>query len=116
MYRLLVCGGRKYADWVKQSRIMDGYLEQIGYKKLIVIEGGATGADRQARQWATKNGVHTATVNGLWDLNGNSAGPIRNRAMLLLEPHEVLAFPGQTGTAHMVSIAKAAGIKVTEII
>jgi hypothetical protein len=114
-YRLLVCGGRDYADWVKANRILDPYLAQHGVKKLIVIEGGANGADRIARQWATRNGVHTATVNALWDRNGKSAGPIRNRAMLLLQPSEVLAFPGGTGTAHMIAQARAAGVPVTEV-
>lgn len=114
-FRLLVTGGRGYADWIKVSRYLDPYLARHGRKNLIVIEGGAPGADRMAEQWCTKNGVHYARVPGLWDINGNSAGPIRNKAMLLLVPHAVLAFPGNNGTAHMKQVAQAAGIPITEV-
>lgn len=112
--RLLVCGGRNYADWVKADRVLDPYFENHK-ARLIIIEGGAAGADRLARQWATRRGVHTATVNALWERNGQSGGPIRNKAMLLLRPDEVLAFPGGTGTEHMKRVARDAGIKVTEV-
>jgi UDP-N-acetylmuramoylalanine-D-glutamate ligase len=50
-----------------------------------------------------------------WDLHGKSAGPIRNQQMLDTGVDLVIAFPGGKGTAHMVSIAKKAGVKVVEI-
>jgi predicted Rossmann-fold nucleotide-binding protein len=40
------------------------------------------------------------------------AGPIRNRLMLDLGAHAVLAFPGGAGTANMVRIAQEADVPV----
>lgn len=51
----------------------------------VVVEGGASGADRIAREEAHKLGIHVATVNAIWS-RGNSAGPRRNAAMLALRP------------------------------
>jgi hypothetical protein len=51
-----------------------------------------------------------------WAGLGRKAGPIRNEQMLSEgQPHLVVAFPGGRGTAHMVGIARAAGVEVIEI-
>jgi len=51
-----------------------------------------------------------------WDKFGRRAGPLRNEQMLREgKPDVVVAFPGGRGTAHMVRIAKEAGIDVLEI-
>lgn len=49
---------------------------------------------------------------GRW---GVAPVPPVNRAMLELRPDLVVAFPGGTGTAHMVSLAKKFGIEVVEV-
>jgi len=46
--------------------------------------------------------------------NKRRAGPERNAAMLGLGPDLVVAFPGGSGTAGMVRLAKAAGVEVIE--
>lgn len=119
--KLLVTGGRKYTDWVRVQRVLDAYLEEWGRENLILIEGGAEGADRLARKWAQARGVHVATVDALWDWfrgkgNALAAGPARNRAMTLLDPDHVVAFPGNTGTRNMVEQARQAGISVHEVV
>ena len=82
-----------------------------------IIEGGAKGADLAARNWALwRLGCHDTikitTVNADWDRFGSGAGPVRNGEMAKLKPDIVLACPGGAGTAHMVSVAKAAGLRV----
>jgi hypothetical protein len=80
---------------------------------LTIIEGGARGADKLARQWAEDRGVPVATYPAEWDRHGVSAGPIRNRQMLEDgKPDMVLAFPGGKGTANMVEQAHRAGVLV----
>ena len=106
---VLVTGGRKYND----PGQVDRYLTQLSPR--IIIEGGAEGADRLARAWAFQHGVHCATVEALWSHHGKSAGPRRNRAMAMLKPDVVLAFPGGAGTAGMVSIARELGYHVIEV-
>lgn len=110
---LLVCGGREYDD---KARVYDA-LDRVHAKHGVdlVIEGDGTGADRLAGLWAMERGIHTAKVAALWGKHGRSAGPKRNRAMRLLKPDAVVAFPGGRGTADMVNVATEAGIPVWSV-
>ena len=115
--RLLVCGGREYGDRENLHLYLDELIaieQDLGNNYRLVIHGDARGADRLAHGWAVERGLQPVRVPALWEAHGNRAGAIRNANMLLLEPHLVVAFPGGAGTAHMVRIAKAKGIKVAE--
>lgn len=114
--RVLVTGGRDYADVDTVAKALDSFLREYGAANLIIIEGEARGADRLAREWAYRNKVHWAGVPAQWepDHYGRSAGPIRNGAMLLLDPDVCVAFPGGSGTANMVRKATAKGIAVDD--
>lgn len=113
-YRVLVCGGRDYRE---RQRLESGLEElySVYRRNLMLIEGGAPGADFLVRQWCEAKGLPHARVDAPWSLHGRFAGPLRNSAMLLLQPHEGLAFPGGKGTADMVSKMKNAGIPVREV-
>jgi hypothetical protein len=105
--RVLVCGSRGWTDAAAvQDRLSDLY-DRHG-ADLIVIEGGASGVDGMARSWAQALGAHVATVDALWSHYGKSAGPRRNRAMLLLKPDLCLAFHrgNSRGTADMIAAAR----------
>lgn len=110
VFKVLVCGGRDYQDRELMFSVLDGWHARMHIS--LVIEGGQSGADRLAKEWAISRGVHHAGVTALWKTYGNSAGPIRNRVMLTLGPHMVIAFPGGKGTADMVRAAKEAEIAV----
>lgn len=111
---VLACGGRAFADRDLVFRTLDEYVD-MG----ILIEGGASGADRLARSWAASRFVHCATVPAIWRRQGlavdRAAGPKRNQAMLLLKPNIVIAFPGGAGTASMIRLAMANQIPVKEV-
>lgn len=111
---VLVCGGRDYANRSAVYVTLERLYAQHG-RELIIIEGGAAGADRFAADWADESGLPHAKVPALWTKHFNSAGPLRNKAMLLLKPDLVIAFPGGRGTADMVRRAKAAGVSVQEL-
>lgn len=112
--RILVCGGRDFADRDLVFRTLDA----LAHRTIIdaVIEGDARGADRIAGYWARKGRIKNLKFPILpaeWDAYGKSAGPIRNRRMLAEgRPDLVVAFPGGRGTADMVRAARAAGIDV----
>ncbi|MDU9398049.1 DUF2493 domain-containing protein [Pseudomonas sp. zfem003] len=110
--KLLVCGGRDYADRRYLYAVLDAVHEKCGIR--IVIHGNAPGADTLAGEWAAERGIHAAVVQALWDVHGKAAGPRRNEAMLLLAPDGVLAFPGGRGTDGMVALAESAGITVMD--
>lgn len=108
--RLLVCGGRDFHDRDAAFTALDKVhkLRTVS----IVIHGDADGADRIGKWWAVARCLHHAAVPALWDVYDKAAGPKRNRAMLLLQPEGVVAFPGGRGTADMVRAAREAGITV----
>lgn len=115
MTRVLVCGGRDYADTDRVFAVLDVVRQHVG--PLTIIQGGAGGADRSARRWAQQHrGTVLVTENADWRQYGRAAGPLRNAKMIAEHrPDVVLAFPGGRGTADMVRKARAAGIEVQEI-
>lgn len=113
--RVLVCGGRGFADREKLFAVLDGVHRRKGIS--LIIHGGANGADAFAGEWATERGVALKVFTAGWEQSGRAAGPIRNRRMLEDgKPEFVVATAGGAGTAHMVSLAKKAGLFVRIIL
>jgi hypothetical protein len=109
--RLLACGGRNFndRDFVFET------LDRIHAKRpvTLLIQGGASGADSLARQWAIIRGVPFKTEYAEWKKYKRAAGPIRNGVMLeKYNPEGVVAFPGNDGTADMVKQATDYGLVV----
>lgn len=113
--RVLVCGGRSFADMDAMCAALDRIvLSKAGLS--VIIHGGASGADALAAQYAESEGANVAVYPADWKTHGRAAGPIRNQQMLDEgKPDLVLAFPGGRGTADMVRRAKAAGVPVREV-
>ena len=109
MKKVIVCGGRIYADRYFLYEQLDIISEG---QPMFIIQGGATGADALARDWARVRGCPCAEVAADWGFYGKSAGPRRNGWMLELKPDLVIAFPGKSGTRNMVAKAEAAGVPV----
>lgn len=112
--RVLVCGGRDFENREAVFSELDALAAEHGW--LTIIEGGARGADRLAREWAIGHYHGLVTFLADWAKNGKSAGYIRNTKMLVSgKPDMVLAFPGGAGTADMVAQARKAGGRVVEV-
>lgn len=112
--RILVCGGRDYADQALLFGVLDMEAEQAPI--YTIIQGGADGADRLARLWCHSRKCRFENYPADWRTHGRAAGPIRNQQMLDEgRPTKVIAFPGGRGTADMVRRAKAASVPVYEI-
>ena len=104
--KLLICGGRDYRD----QHALASALERLPFTPTLIIQGGAKGADKLGKQWASRNNIHCAEVLPLWDAFGKKAGHLRNAAMLSLNPDYCLAMPGGAGTAGMVKLCIGAGV------
>lgn len=125
----IVCGGRSYGEerdaankpkpgWDRDRRrvyaVLDRAVSVFGIE--FIVQGGARGADRFARQWAADRGFPCGTFYARWDTLGLAAGPLRNDEMLAAsKPAYVIAFPGGAGTADMMRKAREAGVNVYEI-
>jgi hypothetical protein len=120
--RLLVCGGRRFDNVAKLWGVLDGIAKRHGIECVIegaqehtLPDGTIVGADYWAHQWALARGHETLRFPAAWEIYGKRAGPIRNEQMLAQgEPTHAVSTHGGTGTAHMVSLLKDAGIPVWE--
>jgi len=124
--KILVCGGRDFNDYAAVSEVLnelciehsENYNPDDNWlpTDITIISGKARGADTMASDFAICNFCQLEEYPADWKTHGKSAGPIRNRQMLVEgKPDLVVAFPGGRGTANMVSIAKKAGVPVLEI-
>jgi hypothetical protein len=128
--RVLVTGGRGYANGVFFYQFMNALHKKVGIT--AIIQGGATGADELAGRWADgynlphhifkadwdNINVEGAVVkNNTWGKPYNAmAGFQRNQDMIDDgKPDLCVATPGGSGTADMVRRCKKAGIKVVEL-
>jgi hypothetical protein len=131
--KILVTGSR---DWTDRKVILDALMNATRITDegpIVVIQGGAAGADRIANVIATSHCWQPATLRANWNAYGNAAGHIRNSAMVfLMLPVEYgdvcLAFinpcikvdcpvpqPHDShGVANCISQARKAGIPVRE--
>jgi hypothetical protein len=114
--KVLVCGGRDYSDRETAWRELDNLHNAAPFNGLIIIQGGAPGADALAREWCADRKVMFINETADWKKHGRAAGPIRNQLMLdKYRPDLVLAFPGGRGTADMTQRAEAARVPVIRI-
>jgi hypothetical protein len=116
--RVLVCGGRNYANKFRVFEILDTAHEANPICEVVHGDCHLGGADLLAKQWAQARGVPERgfpvdhDVDGPWP----AAGPRRNERMLTeAKPHMVIAFPGGKGTAGMCRLAHTAGVPVVVI-
>lgn len=114
MTRILVCGGRDYADRAFLFESLDAVHSSTPIQTLI--HGHATGADSLADEWARERRVAIHGFRALWKQHGTAAGPIRNQRMLDVgKPDRVIAFAGGRGTTDMCDRAILARIPVTRL-
>ena len=114
MKRILVCGGRDYADRDKVFWALDQIDAKHGVGE--VLHGGANGADSLGHEWAVARQRVSITVMAKWDTDGKRAGPVRNQRMLdEYGPYACVAFPGGSGTADMVRRCREEDVPVWEI-
>lgn len=111
---LIVFGTRTFADERLLAERLDHFTAALG--KIVVVTGGADGADRLADAWASDR-KHTRMIfYPDWDKHGKSAGPIRNQEMIdhVLPKQARFAvgfWDGKSrGTADMIARVKSAGI------
>lgn len=114
-FRVIVCGSRHW----RNVELIAAYLTTLSrdHPDLVVIHGGARGADTIAGALAEGADIPVEIYPAAWDQHGRAAGPRRNREMLAAGVDEVLAFrvtplAPSPGTDHMVRIARDAGVPV----
>lgn len=113
---LLIVGTRTFSDYELLKTTADKmlYAQVAEGKSIIIISGGADGADTLAEQYAHEKGYQLYVFEADWN-EGNSAGYKRNARMHKYisrqQKRGVLAFwDGRSkGTAHSFTLAKEYG-------
>ena len=116
--RVVAFGGRGFSDRLFAFHMLDCFAAAVLHPgdTLIVIEGGARGADRTGRDWAFSRGHRVWTFPAEWNSLGRGAGFARNQRMIDVgRPHGAIAFPGGSGTADMTRRVRVAQIPLWEI-
>ena len=113
-FRILVCGGRDWDNQTLTAGVLDGFREQYHEKgmPIVIVEGGARGADTLAREYAVKHNIPFEEFAAEWKKYGRAAGPVRNSKMLKSGIDVVIAFPGGRGTQDTIGKANKMGIRV----
>lgn len=114
-FYVLVSGKRDFTDYVRFQNILDESLAHIN-DRIIIVEGGAKGADALAKQYAIERHYEFIEFPADWDKYGKAAGVIRNDEMVNFIKDKsckaLFFWDGQSrGTGDCLRRAKRAGIK-----
>ena len=109
--KIIVTGGTDYTDQPMIWATLDALHRKYG--EIVIYHGGAKGTDRIAGAWANQRNMHQIVWAPNWDRDGKGAGYRRNE-QLVAAAHDacLVAFPGSSGTAHLVGLARTAGIPI----
>lgn len=111
--RVCVCGGRNFDDIKHFVNFMEGmFLPRVNPKNLIIVHGGAPGADYLAKAWSDIHDIPDEEHTARWSLFGRAAGMKRNKEMLDSGLDYLIAFPGGAGTGNMKSICESSGVPI----
>lgn len=86
-YYFIIAGSREYCDYGEFSSIVTSLFKNFDYNNLVIISGGARGADKMAERFCKENHIKNIVMNAEWDKyrkpfnKFNPAGFIRNRQM-----------------------------------
>jgi hypothetical protein len=106
-YYLEVVGSRDFEDMELLTSILDDYIETLKEDyRVIIVSGGAKGADQLAEKYTKKKGLEISIFKPDWNL-GNGGVP-HSKQKIIRASHEVIAFwDGQSkGTKSSIDLAE----------
>ncbi len=106
--RVVIAGCRDYTKYNEAKEYIDYCLCNIRKEnEIIIISGGARGADAIGEQYAKENGFRVEIYPAQWKKYGRSAGPKRNEEMAKICDCVICFWDGKSrGTKSMIEYAK----------
>ena len=104
MTKIIISGSRNYNNKEFVYKKLDEILRE--YKHIVIVEGGATGVDALARQYAIDNYIPYKEFPASWSLFGRKAGVLRNQQMADYSDVLIAFYNGSRGTSNMIKEAK----------
>ena len=111
---LMVCGSRSITDkeWVFSQMEAFWYWNAACYDDVTLIEGGATGVDSLAKEYAQENDWFIKEFPANWKKYGKSAGYRRNKDMVHNCDLCLILWDGKSkGTQHDIELCEKEGKK-----
>lgn len=104
-----VVGSRDFTDYYMMEEILDRLFKKKSISKpVVVVSGGAHGADSLAERYAETKGLRLDVYSAEWARYGKAAGPMRNKVMADKVDLVVAFWDGTSrGTANMIEEAQA---------
>lgn len=114
--RVIVAGSREFTDYALLKKELNRLTKKLDKKKLIVLSGGAEGADKLGEKWCFENMVTYERYLPDYEEHGRKAPLIRNTEMVN-NADALIAFHlrNSPGTADVISKARKKGLKVKVI-
>lgn len=112
--RILVTGSRDWDDKLTIYRALQEARTWIPNDEIVLVHGGATGADQIAAAYATAMDWGVQQYRPQWIVYGKRAGILRNMEMVDSRPDICLAFikDSSPGATQCANYAEACGIPV----
>lgn len=106
--RVVIAGCRDYENYKEAKEYIDFCLYEIRKEnEIIIVSGGATGADSLGERYAEENGYKIEKHPAEWSKFGKRAGPIRNKQMAEIGDYVICFWNGKSrGTKSMIDFAK----------
>ncbi len=106
--RVVIAGCRDFYDYAAAKAFIDFCILEIRQKyNIVIVSGGAKGADSLGERYALENGFAVELYPAEWEKFGKSAGPIRNSQMAKLGDFFICFWDGESpGTKNMIETIK----------
>ena len=106
--RIVIAGCRDYENFEAAKRFIDICLSNVRKEnEIIIVSGGARGADAIGERYAKENGFAVEKYPADWEKYGKSAGPIRNKQMAEISDYVICFWNEKSkGTKSMIDFAK----------
>ncbi|HFC9206798.1 TPA: SLOG family protein [Clostridium perfringens] len=105
--RIIIAGGRYFNDYIIARNFSISVIEKyIDNYEIIIVSGGATGADKIGEKLAEELGLKIERYLPNWNKYGDAAGPKRNEEMAKVSQILIAFWNGVSrGTYSMISNA-----------
>lgn len=106
--RIIIAGSRNYNNYNEAKLYIDRCLSEIRKEyTIVIISGGAKGADSIGERYAIENGFNIERHPAEWNKYGKKAGPMRNRQMAEICDCVICFWDGKSkGTKSMIDCAE----------
>ena len=105
-FKVIIAGSRGFSNYKLLKEKCNEYLrEKRKEYNIIIISGGARGADTFGEKYAQDEGFSLEVFPANWNKFGKSAGFIRNEQMAEVADALIAFWDGKShGTKHMIEI------------